>query len=268
VLRAQSVKLQRMLDLEREDRQVAQKAQQEAVRKLREVDEGDAQAQDRDKNRLQELEATAAVLRQQLDKARRKGAPGPDVVEALRKRTVYLEEVNARKEREQLEWQRDMGKKLALTLKVLQLQREQADKVDRVQDSLHRLVSQAAAEAKNARGRTQAAADTVAGVLRRAEVMYSEETRRNRELEQARGLAGEMLKAARDKAGQLRQYEAGMEEELKTGEYERRLHQQLLSEYQAETEPAAGAGGGVVAGQGGVADAISAHWEAMASGRR
>jgi chorismate mutase len=63
----------------------------------------------RDANRLQELEATAAHLRQKLDKARRNiQAPAADVMDSLRKRTQDLEDVAARKEQQQLHYQREV----------------------------------------------------------------------------------------------------------------------------------------------------------------
>jgi hypothetical protein len=199
ILSAQSVKLQRMLDLEREERHAAQKAQLAAVEKLRDLDQRTGELHERDAGRLQELQDTAVQLQNRLERARRVGAPAADVVDSLRKRTLYLEEVGARKEREQLQWQREMGKKLALTLKVLQLQKEHADKVEEVHDSLHRLVSQAAAEASSARARFQQAEDTVEGLMRQAEAVYSEETRRNRDLLHLRSLANTLLTRTRAK---------------------------------------------------------------------
>jgi hypothetical protein len=199
ILSAQSVKLQRMLDLEREERHAAQKAQLAAVEKLRDLDQRTGELHERDAGRLQELQDTAVQLQNRLERARRVGAPAADVVDSLRKRTLYLEEVGARKEREQLQWQREMGKKLALTLKVLQLQKEHADKVEEVHDSLHRLVSQAAAEASSARARFQQAEDTVEGLMRQAEAVYSEETRRNRDLLHLRSLADTLLTRTRAK---------------------------------------------------------------------
>ena len=283
ILRAQSVKLQHMLDAEREDRHTAQKAQQAAVEKLRELDHRNGEMQERDANRLQELQDTAVQLQHKLEKARRAGLPAADVVDSLRKRTLHLEEVGARKDREQLQWQREMGKKLALTLKVLQLQKEHADQVEEVQDSLHRLVSQAAAEASSARARFQQAEETVEGLMRQAEAVYSEETRRNRDLLHLRSLADNLLTRARAKNAkvlcdlvyillpflspsrassasacasrpyprscacmpvhgkvlwltsttqQLSAYQSGLQEDLKSSEYERRLHEQLVAEYQ------------------------------------
>ena len=38
-----------------------------------------------------------------------------------------------------------------------------------------------------------------------------------------------LLRKAREKAGQLRDYENGLQEEHKTGEYESRLHLKVLS---------------------------------------
>lgn len=71
VLRSQAVKLQSSLDSEREDRQIAQKAQAAAVEKLRQLDGHEGEAHSRDSHRLQELEATASLLRHKLEKARR-----------------------------------------------------------------------------------------------------------------------------------------------------------------------------------------------------
>ena len=91
VLSTQAVRLQSMLDSEREDRQLAQKAQQAAVDKLRDIDQSQGAMHARDANRLQELEATAAHLRQKLDKARRNiQAPAADVMDSLKKRTQDL----------------------------------------------------------------------------------------------------------------------------------------------------------------------------------
>ena len=109
VLSTQAVRLQSMLDSEREDRQLAQKAQQAAVDKLREIDQSQGAMHARDANRLQELEATAAHLRQKLDKARRNiQAPAADVMDSLKKRTQDLEDVAARKEQQQLHYQREV----------------------------------------------------------------------------------------------------------------------------------------------------------------
>ena len=67
-------------------------------------------------------------------------------MESLKQRTRTVEDAELVKDAQHLQWQRDMGKKLALTLKVLQLQKEHADKVEMVQDKLHRYVSEAAVE--------------------------------------------------------------------------------------------------------------------------
>lgn len=258
VLSAQAVKLQSMLDAEREDRHLAQKAQQEAIDKLRELHHQDADAQSRDANRIQELEATANALRQKLERARRHAeAPAADVLDALRKRTQYLEDSGAQKEREHVHWQREMGKKLAITLKVLQLQKEHASKVEEVQDKLHRYISQAAAEASNARNRSRDTQELIAALFRRSELIYSEETRRQRELSQVRGQVEVLLRTAKEKGQKLRGYESGLEEDLKTSEYERRLHANLIEEYEMEAQPSGG-------GEMSVAGAIVAHWNGMA----
>lgn len=259
VLSAQAVRLQSMLDSEREDRHIAQKAQQEAIDKLREVHHQDADVQSRDASRIEELEVTANALRQKLDKARRNAeAPAADVLDALRKRTQYLEDCSAQKEREHLQWQRDMGKKLAITLKVLQLQKEHASKVEEVQDKLHRYISQAAAEASNARNRTHEKQELIAALFRRAELIYTEETRRQREVSQVRGQAEALLRKAREKNLKLREYEGGLEEDLKTSEYERRLHASLMQEYEMEADPR-----GAADMPASVVGAIGAHWNNM-----
>lgn len=106
VLSNQAVKLQRMLDSEREDRQLAQKAQSAAADELRELDDSEGAVHVRDANRLQELEATAALLRTKLERHRRNNkVPAADVIDSLKTRTQDLEEVAARKDREQLQWQ-------------------------------------------------------------------------------------------------------------------------------------------------------------------
>ena len=260
VLSAQAVRLQNMLDSEREDRHIAQKAQQDAIDRLRELHHQDVDGQSRDATRIEELEGTANTLRQKLERARRNvEAPAADVLDALRKRTQYLEDCSAQKEREQLQWQRDMGKKLAITLKVLQFQKEHATKVEEVQDKLHRYISQAAAEASNARSRTHEKQELIAALFRRAELIYTEETRRQREVSTVRGQAEALLRKAREKNVKLREYEGGLEEDLKTSEYERQLHASLMQEYEMEAQH----GGGEDAGMS-VAAAIGAHWNNMA----
>jgi len=233
ILHSQSVKLQSMLDSEREDRQIAQKSQAAAVEKLRALDEREGEVHCRDANRLQELEATASLVRQKLEKARRNiQAPAADVVDSLKQRTQYLEEISVNKDRQNLQWQREMGKKLALTLKVLQLQKEHAAQVEEVQDKLHRMVSQAAAEASHARNRSHDSQELVAALFRRTELIYSEETRRERDLSHTKGQVELLLRKVREKTTTLREYENGLAEDLKTSEYERRLHDQLVHEYE------------------------------------
>ena len=255
VLREQAAKLQSMLDSEREDRQLAQNARKEAVDKLRELDSREAALNQQDVHRITELQDTVTTLQRKLERARKSmNVPAPDVLESLRKRTQYLEDMQARKESQQLQWQREMGKKLAITLKVLQLQKEHAAKVEETQDKLHRYVSEAAAEASHARDRVNQRSDKVATLGRRLDVIYSEETQRQREVGQVRQQLEALLSAKRQRAGALAEYEGGLAEDLKTMEYERRLHVQLMAEHSMESSEGGGA-------EQSVAGAIHSHWE-------
>ena len=258
-LRQQAGRLQRMLDTERADRQRAQQAQQAAVGRLRELNAKEESAHSGDANKIQELEATASMLRQKLERARRHmQVPAADVVESLRQRTRTVEGAELVKDAQHLQWQRDMGKKLALTLKVLQLQKEHADKVEMVQDKLHRYVSEAAVESTHTRTNLARQRELVAALLRRQEMLYAEEGERQRALSHMKSQVEMVLTLGKQKARRLREYESGLEEDLKNSEYERRLHQQLQTEYVLESQAEAG-------GLFSLAGAINDHRRNMAS---
>ena len=100
--------------------------------------------------------------------------------------------------------------------------------------------------------------ELVAALLRRQEMLYAEEGGRQRALSHIKSQVEMMLTLGKQKARRLREYESGLEEDLKNSEYERRLHQQLQTEYVLESQAEGG-------GRFSMAGAINDHRRNMAS---
>eukprot|EP00293_Proteomonas_sulcata_P015710 CAMPEP_0184291436 /NCGR_PEP_ID=MMETSP1049-20130417/3478_1 /TAXON_ID=77928 /ORGANISM="Proteomonas sulcata, Strain CCMP704" /LENGTH=286 /DNA_ID=CAMNT_0026598901 /DNA_START=344 /DNA_END=1204 /DNA_ORIENTATION=- len=234
-LEREVMSLQKTLDKERKTRLEAQEAQKKAIKKLSEITTDENNQALSEERHLSELEAEAANLKGKLDAAR-KGvtAPSGDVMEALKERTKFMEHLAMQKEDDRQQSQKDLIKKLGITLKVLQLQKEHGDNWLRQRDKVKGIYRDATDHASDARNTIKNNSDHLDQLARRIELLYSAEVDRHREIASIKSLAEALHRQVQARSARYQQFEAGLAEDLKGSEYERGLHVQVMQEYMLE----------------------------------
>ena len=167
LLAQQAVALQRMLDKERRDRQAAQGAQQQAQQALRELVKGDAAKVKAEHERLVELHAQAAHLRTRVETAARSGkGAAPGLLEVLQERAERAEAAAGGQREQRQRVEQEAVRRLALSLKVLQLQKESADRAVLAKQRAQAHNDAARDEAARLREEEQRKDDAPGGVVR------------------------------------------------------------------------------------------------------
>ena len=231
LLAQQAVALQRMLDKERRDRQAAQGAQQQAQQALRELVKGDAAKVKAEHERLVELHAQAAHLRTRVETAARSGkGAAPGLLEVLQERAERAEAAAGGQREQRQRVEQEAVRRLALSLKVLQLQKESADRAVLAKQRAQAHNDAARDEAARLREEEQRKDDALAGHARRLEAWYAEEGRMMRQLHQIRADTAAFARVMRAEAARMRLFEEGLERELQEAEHEVKVHKHIADE--------------------------------------
>jgi hypothetical protein len=266
-LSQQAVQLQIQLDRERKSRHASQEVLSHCSRSVSERREtGEEQAR-RDADTLAKLRAEEAKLRAELEAAERAPAAShaEDVLSSLRQRAEEAEAAAAQRQAVLRKAQEELLTRLAVTLKVLQLQKAQAAAQEARRDRVHAAQAEALRFVVAARAEEMQRAEARRALARRAEALLDGAAMRAREVGGAQAAAEALARSLRGDAETLRRAEEGLSLDFAAAERERLLHDYVLRELAAETAASAsGAGGAGPAGS--LADAMQGLWDQVAAG--
>ncbi len=264
MLNQQAVQLQIQLDRERKSRHASQEILSHCSRSVSEQREA-AQAQARrDTDTIAKLRAEEAKLRAELEAAERAPAAShaEDVLSSLRQRAEEAEAAAALRHAALRKAQEELLTRLAVTLKVLQLQKAQAAAQEARRERVHAAQAEALRHVAAARAEEARRAEARRALARRAEALLDAAAQRAREVGGAQAAAEALARSLRGDAETLRRAEEGLSLDFAAAERERLLHDYVLRELDADTSAA----GGAAAPAGGLADAMLGLWDQVSVG--
>eukprot|EP00960_Hanusia_phi_P041671 755107-Hanusia_phi.AAC.5 len=148
VLQEHVLKLQRIVDNEKQSRQQAEKEYRKTKEALEELDKNKTERQKESSNKLSQLEGEVKLLKMKHETAQKRGAAGPsvDVLDSLKQRTLYMEDVSNKKAEMMVQKEKEMIRALGITFKVLQLQKDHSEKISSSESRIASSVDKAETE--------------------------------------------------------------------------------------------------------------------------
>jgi hypothetical protein len=250
-LTEQSVQLQLQVDRERKARHAAQESLSHAVQASQTCRESGEEQARRDASALEALRVQEAAIRAEVEAAERAPAASraEDVLSSLRQRAEETEAAAARRQAALRRTQEELVTRLAVTLKVLQLQKAQAASQEARRERVRVAQADALRRVAAARAEEVHRAEARRALARRAEALLDSAALRAREVAAAQGAAEALARRLRADAELLRRAEEAVSLDHATADRERRVHDFLLREHAADSAAAAaGPGPGLDAG--------------------